>query len=187
MFNPWNANFVETMEEQEKFMASGKQFADPCCPLAQVNGAQSVMGLKPAIENGDGFAVLTAIRWCVTNGLVAPDWLAYAFNRRYDAVNLYRAGSWDSPLAFGKPFKKGTNIAARRKAKIGRVQVWNAVSDRLKRDPKTAISKSLFEEVGQSLNFGATLTEKYYYEATKMIGEIPAKKRKSAGLHKKPK
>lgn len=187
MFDPWTATIEEAMAEQEKFIASGKELSAPCGQVAQASAAHSVLELKSKIDGGSGFAVLSAVRYCLTHGLVAPDWLARAFNRRYDAVSMYRAGSWDSPLAFGKPFKKGTNIAARRKAKIGRIQVFNAVRDRMRRDPDTAISKQLFEEIGHSLGFGATLTEKYYYEVIKMADENPAKKRKAAGLPKKPK
>ncbi len=174
------------MAEQERFAKAGVD-PSPLGPIAQTVAAHEVLSAKDRIDSGDGFALLGAIRNVVSHGLVAPDWLAYAFNRRYYAVTMFRAGSWDDPLAFGRPFPKGTNLAARRKAKIGRIKVFNAVRERLAKQPDTPIDKSLFEEIGRPLGFGATLTETFYYLELKMSGLNPANNRKTAGLRKKPK
>ena len=85
---------------------------------------RQVLFLKQAIDGGDGFAVLAAISHCVTSGLVAPEWLADAFNRRYASVVGFGAGSWDDPSAFGRPYPKGTNLASLRKAAKGSRAVW---------------------------------------------------------------
>ena len=198
MFDPWKASEVDVICEQDKWEKDGNPVASPLCPLFQVNAACRVVCLREEIDQGSGFAVLAAIRLCVTNGLVAPEWLAYAFNRRYDEVLNCRVGSWDDPLAFGRPYQKGANLAARRKAKLGQLVVWLSVVTRLKTSPETPIDKALFEEVGKPLGFGATLTEKYYYGQKALhrtlFGEdsdvvrlepAPAKIRNVAGLRKK--
>ncbi|MFT3963707.1 hypothetical protein [Propionivibrio sp.] len=198
MFDPWTATFEEAQEEQKKLESSGKNGSSPVGPLYQFGGACNVVRLKDEIDKGDGFAVLAAIRECVTHGLVAPDWLAFAFNRRYDNVNMARVGSWDDPKAFGRPYPKGTNLAARRKARVGRLAVWLSVVTRRKTSPETPIDKGLFEEIGKALGFGATLAERYYYEQKKLhillfgknsnavgMNPTPTKKGKIAGLLKK--
>lgn len=177
MFDPWTATFEEAMAEQERWQEAGGAISSPLGPIAQANGAYEILAAKERIDAGDGFAVLYAIRVLVTNGLVAPEWLAFAFNRRYDAVNWFRAGSWDDSLAFGRPYPKGTNLAARRKARIGRFSVWNAAVAKIDSSPDTPIDKSFFEEIGKPLGFGATLAEELYRQAKKMHGYCPKKSR----------
>lgn len=164
-FDPWHASDEEAIEAERRH----GNFSDPRGPLSQFLGAKRIEGMKAEIDAGDGFAVLACIRICVTNGLVAPVWLAYAFNGRYDAVLHCRAGSWDSPLAFGKPYRKGAHIAALRKAREKRWAVWNAINDIRRREPETAIDKGLFERVGRPLGLGATLAEEYYYQVKKCM------------------
>ncbi len=162
VFDPWTANFDEAKHSQD---VSGRDFVDPRGPLHQFFAAKQIEANKAGIDAGDGFAVLACIRTCVTHGLIAPEWLVYAFNRRYDAVLNCRVDSWDSPLAFGKPYKKGAHLAALRKARTKRFAVLNAVKDIRSREPKTPIDKGLFERVGGPLGLGATLAEELYYQA----------------------
>ena len=198
MFDPWTASYDDVIREKDLWEKSNGSVSSPLNPLLQADAACRIMEMKDGIERGDGFAVLGAIRICVTHGLVAPEWLAYAFNRRYDAVNFARVGSWDDPLAFGRPYPKGRQLATVRKARAGRLAVWVCVVAKLRESPETPIDKGLFEEIGKPLGFGTTLTEKYYYEQKelfrKMFGEnsevarmspSPAKIRKLAGLRKK--
>jgi hypothetical protein len=143
--------------------------SDPCGPIYQFCAARQIEAEKAAVDAGDGFAVLGCIRHCVTHGLVAPEWLAYAFNRRYDAVLNARTNSWDSPLAFGKPYPKGAHLAALRKARTKRIAVWNTINDIRKTEPKTPIDKGLFERVGSHLGLGGTRAEEFYYQAKSMF------------------
>jgi hypothetical protein len=187
MFDPWTADFETAKLAQE---SCGLDVADPNGPLYQAAAVKSIEAEKPAIDAGDGFAVLACIRRCVTHGLVAPEWLAYAFDRRYDAVLNCRAGSWDSLLAFGKPYPVGTHLNALRKARLNRVKVRLDVTDILQREPETPIDKGLFERVGKSLGLGATLTEEFYYQAKRMFefkraAKNTAKRKKSAGILRK--
>lgn len=183
MFDPWTASLEEAQEEEK--MASAECTAGPCSPVMQWAAASGINEWKQAVINGNGFAVLGCIRDCVTHGLVAPEWLAYAFNRKYDAVLNCRANSWDDPQSFGPPYPKGKHLSRMRQDRIGRFQIWNAVSDIIQRDPDRAIDRGLFEEIGRSLGFGATRAERLYYEAVKMgLGNI-AKSIKLAGLQRK--
>lgn len=166
MFNPWESTFDEAKAAYE---ASEFGVDDPTGPLFQWAGAERVKQAKHSIENGDGFAVLMCIRICVTNGLVAPKWLAYAFNRRYDAVNLGRALSWDDPLAFGKPYKTGTQKNSVKKRRMLTFSAWNIATTILSEEPGTPIDAAFFERVGKTTTppVGKTEAEKAYYRAKK--------------------
>lgn len=179
VFNPWTATFDDAIAANE---ASTLSIGDPTRPLYQWNGAQRLEAMRAgALING--FDVLACVRICANHDLVMPEWLAFAFIRRYDAVLNCRAGSWDDPAAFGKPYPKGTHLSALRKARVNSYAVWNMVNSILKANPERAIDKGLFEEVGEHLGLGATLADEYYYQV-KRRWPNPAKKGKIAGLHK---
>lgn len=185
MFDPWTATIDEAIGELDGWLREHPGEYS-CSPVSQCNAARMIEADKASIESGDGFAVLTCIRRCVTHGLVAPVWLAYAFNRRYGAVLNCLADSWDDPQAFGRPFPKGKHLNALRKARVNRFAVLNAVNEKLAFEPETAIDKSLFESVGKPLGLGSTLTEELYYQALKMTGlRNTAKSSKFAGIHRK--
>lgn len=156
--------------------------------LFQFFAVQRCIALRDEIEkDGSGFAVLGAVRQCGVYGLVMPDWLVYAFNRRYDAVLNFRALSWDDPESFGRPYPKGTNKAAKRKKRVLSFAVLNDVNRLLKLQPARPIDKALFEEVGVAHAIGATLAEEYYRHAKALWQRInPAINQESAGLQKNP-
>lgn len=160
-------------------------------PLFQYFAVKRCNALKPEVDAGSGFAVLAAVRICGTHGLVMPLWLVYAFNRRYDAVNSFKALSWDDPESFGRPYPKGTNKSAKKKALSLRFAVYNAINAIKRSEEETAIDKALFERVGLQFNLGSTLAEEYYYEAKKIafpfnieFKKNTAKSRKLAGIRK---
>lgn len=167
--------------------------------MSQFWAAANITAGRHRIEGpGDaaGFNVLQAVRACLSHGLVAPLWLVYAYNKRFDRVLNYHVGSWDHPDAFGLPNPKGSHLAALRKARLGRLEVSIAVHDLLQREPATPIDKALFERVGRPLGFGATLTERYYYEGRSEVPErlnpkgqrvrTPAKRANFRGIQKRP-
>lgn len=166
MFNPWESTFDEAKAEHD---LCGYSWSDPTGPLFQFFGAEQVKQAKGSVENGDGFAVLMCIRICVTNGLVAPQWLAYAFNRRYDAVTMGRAISWDDDLAFGKPYKVGTHKNSVKKHRVLPFAAWNEANKIKAMEPETPIDAAFFERVGASIYppVGKTEAEKAYYLAKK--------------------
>lgn len=184
MFDPWIASLEEAQAEEKN--VSAECAAGPCSPVMQWGSANQINEWKPAVVDGDGYAVMTCISLCVTHGLIAPEWLAKSFNQKYYAVAACRAESWDDQKSFGRPFPKGKHLSRMRQDKIGRIQTWNAVAETIKRDPDRAIDRGLFEEVGRSLGFGATRAERLYYEAVNNgLGNI-AKSKKLAGIQKKP-
>lgn len=166
MFNPWESTFDEAKAEHE---LCGYSWSDPTGPLFQFFGAERVKQAKSMVENGDGFVVLMCIRICVTNGLVAPEWLAYAFNRRYDAVANGMAISWDDKLAFGKPYKAGTHKNSVKKRRILPFSAWNEANTIKAMEPETPIDAAFFERVGKLTTppVGKTEAEKAYYLAKK--------------------
>lgn len=97
-FDPWTATFDEAMAAQSAL----PYYSGPNGPLYQWEAAQSVNALRSAVEGGCGFDVMDAVSRCMRHDLVAPDWLARAFVRRYDSVLNCRVGSWDD--AFGRPY-----------------------------------------------------------------------------------
>lgn len=197
-FNPWKATLDEARSAQA-VIDEGDM--GPEGPVFQFAAAQRVNARRTAVDGGNGFAVLACIRDCVTHGLVAPEWLAYAFTRRYDAVLDCHVDSWDDPSSFGKPYPKGKQLLRTREDRIGRVLVWNAVVAAIQRDPTTPIDRGLFELVGKQLSqvvqdgkrlaLGATRSERLYYEAIHKLG-FPsavsiAKSQKLAGIRSKRK
>ncbi len=186
--DPWQWPDLTTVELQK--LSESDPGTGPDTPLFQYSATRWCNALRAKIDGGSGFAVLAAVRICATHGLVMPLWLVYAFNRRYDAVLSCRAASWDDPQSFGRPYPKGANIHARRKARLGRFAVFNAVHELLAMEPETPIDKDMFERIGGPLGLGITLTEEYYYSAQKMFGYragSPANFRKFAGIGKRRK
>ena len=164
-FDPFTATLPEALAEQARWQAETGKQSDSCMPLARCTAAAQVSARRQRCEAANGgFEVLLCIRDCVTNGLVAPEWLAYAYNRRFDAVLNCRVGSWHHDQAFGRPYPKGTHLAALRKARRTRYAVVLAVHAALELEPAPAIDGALFEAVGRPLGLGKTLTANLYYE-----------------------
>lgn len=177
MFDPWTASFDEASLAQAAWAG---ELADPSAPIFQWAGARRIEAEKEAVKRGDGFAVLACIRVCVTNQLIAPNWLAYAFNRRYDKVLNCRSGSWDE--AFGKPYA-GKHVAKLRQRREFRFQVYNRVNEvrsegahyeinedgSLRLVSPTPIDEALFERIGKDFRIGKTLCSELYYDALKRI------------------
>lgn len=175
-YDPWSGSFADAVRYGEASAEEKeKNIGDPTRPIFQFAAAKRIEALKPLVEAGDGFSVLDCINQCVSHGLVAPRWLACAFSRRYNAVNQCHANSWDSPLSFGRPYKKNANISAMRKERVGVFEVYVAVCEKLQKFPIPPIDKGFFAEVGKPLGYGATLTEEYFYKALKMGFPHPTK------------
>ena len=165
--DPWE--WPDLTKEELHELASQATEAGPSAPLFQYVAVRECASLRSSIETGSGRAVLEAVSICALRGLVMPDWLASAFLKRYRAVTQARAASWDDPLSFGRPYPKGANIQARRKAFRLGFKVFNEVTLIRQKEPATPIDKGLFERVGGPLGLGATLAEEYYYAARKQI------------------
>lgn len=139
----------------------------PNGPIFQYAAVRRCNALRKEIEAGSGFAVLAAIRICGTHGLVMPDWLVFAFNRRYDAVLNLRALSWDDDAAFGRPYRKNTNRAALQKRRVWRPQIWNDVANAVEAGKSL---ESAFSEIGGRIGRDPKEVEKMYREALRIYG-----------------
>ena len=184
-FDPFNATPEDVLALPDAHAPRG--------PVWQWGGAQRLIHHRAFYERNplDGMAV------CAVHDVVAPDWLARAYLRGFYAVTTCRVRSWDQ--AFGAPFPKGTNLAARRRARLHRVQVANLVTDTVMADPTRPIDKGLWDEIGTKVGEGVTRTEELYREALRMgIGirasvirgrlgrpSRPTKLRKLAGVRTK--
>jgi hypothetical protein len=163
IFDPWKSSFDEAIKFQEEL---GHEYG-PQTPIFQKSAADHIQSRKKQIEKGDGFEVLSCIRWCINHGLVAPSWLCKEFNKRYDSVLNLKAKSWDDPLSFGKPYKKGFNLKAAEKEKYKKYTIHAEIIRRLNSKPKPPIDDYLFEIVGEQFGIGKTLVKEYYYKVEK--------------------
>ena len=171
-------------------------------PLYQYVAVCEVLELRSVIESHSeqsGLAVLQAVAECARTGLHMPEWLAYVFLKRYRAVATYAdAKSWDDPKSFGRPYKKGANIAAIRKARYTGMKVYVKVTELRMKEPSPPLDAAI-REVASKCGVGETLAEEYYYKHKKELERIfpapksngnktksPAKNKKSAGRRKKP-
>lgn len=158
--------------------------AGPNGPLFQHAAAQRCLALREAVEAGDGFQILACVRQCGSHGLVMPDWLVSAFNRRFDAVLSGRAISWDDPLSFGRPYPKGAHKNAVVKRRRNRIAVWLAINKAVLGGRN--VSEELFEEVARSVGSNSTDVKKLYREAKEVLGlsdPVKAKQRLDQRSH----
>jgi len=166
MFDPWSCS----REDMDGFQAACElENGDPTSPIFQWFAVQSINAMR-AETDVSGFAVLACVRKCANHGLVMPEWLAYAFIRRYDRVLSCQAGSWDDESAFGKPYPKGTNLHALRKKRELRMQVWLHATRLINEDCNRPIDKGLFEEIGKKLHIGTTLAETLLRQGERLHG-----------------
>lgn len=172
-FDPFTATLAQALAHPDAHAIRGAVW--------QWSGAQELTGRREFYERNPlgGMAV------CATHDLVAPDWLARAYLRGFDAVAGCRVRSWDE--AFGTPHPKGANLAAQRRSRINRVEAVNAFDDLLQRDPGRPVDKALWEEIGRSIGEGATRAEELYREGLRMgIGSTAADIRKRLGWPLRP-
>jgi hypothetical protein len=189
-FDPWSS----TIEDAIKAGESNPQDIGPLSPLSQWFAAQAIKQECELIERGDGFAVLACVRRILTHGLVAPNWLSYAFNKRYDVVLNCLVDSWDDPKSFGRPYLKGRHLNSLRKERILKPQLLVIVLRILQANPQTPIDPALFESAGRRARppVGKTEAERIYRKAkiefnAFLNGQFnPAKRRKFAGIKRKP-
>lgn len=137
--------------------------ADPTLSVHRYFALEALDAAGKQFEDGDKSVVLPSIRRCAQHDLALPTWLSAAYIAAYDEVLNCRVGSWDE--AFGRPFPKGTNLAARRKKRNLMFGVYKEVN--AKHAAGAAIDTAMFEEVGKLHNIGKSLCAEYYYEAKK--------------------
>lgn len=115
------------------------------------------------VEEGDGCAVLLAVRDYLLQDRHAPAWLRDSYVRHYARVGDAHVASWDE--AFGRPFPRGTRIAIVRRDRTRLRQVHEAVWAQLRTNPRQAIDSRLFERAAKASDLacsGATARNLYY-------------------------
>ena len=155
---------------------------------------------------------MRAVAVCARQGLRLPDWLVDAFLTRFRAVAHLRVGSWDE--AFGVPFPRGTQLAAKRRRFEARARVANVLTEFVQRHPELSVDDVYaaasakvrdrgtgpVAEYAGRLGVGRTEAQRLYAEAINLgmaypFDEIrkkngwsarPAKSRKVAGVRRKP-
>jgi hypothetical protein len=130
-FDPWTATAEEAIEESrngnENAVFQWQAASDIQALRPEIEGAMALIGEKKKFTNKEkkevsiaGYSVLRCVRKLVTYKLVAPEWLAHAYNQRFDAVNNLRAKEWADFLSFGEPFysRKAEHLKLYKKAEI---------------------------------------------------------------------
>ncbi len=177
-------SFERAQQAQDRFQANGGRSEDPAGPLYQWTAMHTLDELRKKFEAGEKYALMLALRKCANHDLPMPDWVSRAYIRAFDTVHNYRAKSWDA--VFGAPLPKGAQLAALRKKRLKSIQVWNEVQSRLSARQRwnetesryksaVPIDDALFEQIGQKLGLGLTITKKYYAHAKAIYGWRPGR------------
>lgn len=165
----WAANEAAKAENPER------SFADPTLPFPRWVALHNLEQLRARYEQGNKFALMSAIRECANHDLIMPRWVGAGYIAAFDTILNYRSKDWNE--VFGSPIQKGANLAALRKKRRLKFAVFNEIVEIRQRDPDRAIDAGLFESVGKQFNIGKTLAEEYYYAAVMQVGFKPNNKR----------
>lgn len=164
LFDPWTATEADldaaykAINPHNEFIPWNGSYQGDI--VRQWRGAQLVKAVRSKVEAGDGALLMACMREIVVSGLVAPDWLARAFNARYEAVEQYQYMSWDE--AFGKPHPPKTNQRAKRKALILPFLIWQEMGNRLARTNKSI--NDLLKEMAKEIGISETEANTHYYK-----------------------
>lgn len=180
-FDPFTATFEEALAQPNAYATRSAPEANDSGALWRWDGAQRLLANRPHYEANP----LAGVALCATHDLTMPGWLALAYLKRYRSATLAKVRSWDE--AFGAAHKKGTNLAAVRRAQHNRVKAALAFSDMLKSAPTRPVDKSLWEDIGRAIGEGATRAEELYRQALHMGLALTADQvRKSCGVRVRP-
>jgi hypothetical protein len=112
-------------------------------------------------EEGDKDRLLWSMNFCFVYRRPIPDWAKKAFRAAYLKGVRFEIKSWDE--VFGRPLKKGGQLAAERRKAALAERVLELVLDARHGEPKKPISKELFESIGKKLGVGGTVAAEIYY------------------------
>ena len=107
--------------------------------------AEVLESLKQNFEDGDKAALLEAIYRCLLMKRPLPEWLRLAFLDAYEARARFEITSWDE--VFDRPVPKGTRLKTEKLRRRVIERVWLLKME----DPKTAIDRGLFDQIGKEL------------------------------------
>ena len=129
---------------------------------------------RAQFQQGHKEALIKAMRLCLQNRLVAPQWIVAAF---FDATDKWETGEVkDLGEAFGLAWPKGKHLGAKRKQQQKMVDVYFVVLRRS--EAGEAIDDELFHDVGKQFGINSTLAKKYYAAARDLLNPSRASKRR---------
>jgi hypothetical protein len=120
---------------------------------------------RARFERGHKAELLYAIRLCLDQRVVAPEWVVDAFARAMRKWGSFDVRTLDE--AFGVEWPKGKSIAAARKRWRLALAARLAVSEA--RRAGRAVDDELFEEIGRRLGVGKTLVKEYLATARAVV------------------
>ncbi|GAB4277877.1 MAG: hypothetical protein Kow0029_20790 [Candidatus Rifleibacteriota bacterium] len=186
-FDPWTATIEEAITELENGNEKAVFQWDAAYGIQsfkqKIKCAMDLISAKKEFTNKEkkevssaGLLVLLCIRKIVTHGLVAPEWLAYAYNQRFDAVNSHPTKKWNDFDSFGEPFyrRKAEQMELYRKAEIFFVKIADVLEEEREkgtfkgqkgRDRKSQydfLEDRFYEETGEHV--GAEVWERIIYK-----------------------
>ena len=103
----WAANEAAMTENPER------SFADPTLPFSRWVALHNLEQLRARYEQGEKFALMSAIRECANHDLIMPRWVGAGYIKSFDTILNYRSEDWNE--VFGRPIPKGKHLAALRK------------------------------------------------------------------------
>jgi hypothetical protein len=113
-------------------------------------------------------AILDAIHWCLVNDRPVPGWAVAKFSDAYSAVIWHHHKSWDD--VFGRPVKKGAQLAALRlKKRKGSSIAWKV---RERHAAGVSITKELFDAIGAEEGVSGTVAAEIYYAFVRQFPEF---------------
>lgn len=133
-FDPFTATLEEAQALENRLLA-GRDGPLIRGPVLRTCGAHELIERRAFYEAGP----LNGMAHCAMYDLIAPDWLACAYLKGFEAVASCRAKSWDE--AFGSPFPKGRQLPAMRRDRLNRTRVWLLVIDFVKRFPSEPVER----------------------------------------------
>jgi hypothetical protein len=117
-------------------------------------------------DAGNKGALLGAIFLCLEYDEVIPAWVKVYYRYAFLRVISHDFGSWDD--VFGRPLKKGAQLAAARRKKNLEISLLNKVQERYVAGQ--SITKGLFESIGEEVGVSGTVAWEIYDAATKPYG-----------------
>jgi hypothetical protein len=122
--------------------------------------AKSEHYYRSALERGDKGALLRFLHHCFMNNRAVPGWAQDAFSDIMRKVRRYEVKSFDE--VFGRPLKKGAQLATGRRKQRAAPLIWDGVCAR--RSAGEPITKALFDAVGKEAGVSGTVAAEIYYE-----------------------
>ena len=162
--------FEQARQAEEEWIANGN-LSVPASPFFQWAALHELEHLRAQYEQGEKFALMSAIRKCANHDLIMPRWVGAGYIAAFDIILNYRSKDWNE--AFGLPIPKGAHLTASRKKRELEFAVFNEIVNIRRSDPDQAIDAVLFEGVGEKFNIGKTLAEEYYYAMIAKLGWNP--------------